>query len=69
MPRQPVSSSSINAIGYLPDQQTLEVEFVRGTVYQYFGVPQAAHESFLAAESKGVFFNRHIRGHFSYRPA
>lgn len=69
MPRQPVTSSSINSIGYLPEQQTLEVEFVRGTIYQYFDVPPVAHQLFLAAESKGIFFNRHIRGHFSYRPA
>jgi KTSC domain len=67
MPRTPVVSSSIHGVGYDPDAQTLEVEFKHGRVYQYFHVPLDVLPAFLAAESKGSFFNRHIRGHFGYR--
>ncbi len=59
--REPVSSSMISAIGYDEETETLEVEFVSGTVCRYHGVKQDVFEDFCAALSKGRFFNRHIR--------
>jgi len=59
--REPVVSSSIAAIGYAEDTEMLEVEFATGRVYRYFGVSDGVHEKFLAAPSKGSFFNEHIR--------
>lgn len=45
--RQPVTSSNIKSIGFLLDlttdpqtNGTLDVEFMNGSVYRYFGVPQ-----------------------------
>ena len=35
MERQYVSSSNIASIGYDPDNQVLEIEFLSGAVYQY----------------------------------
>jgi hypothetical protein len=46
--------------GYGTDA-TLEVEFRSGAVYRYFAVPRRVFEEFLAAESKGSFFNRIIK--------
>ena len=40
MEREHASSSNIRSIGYEPVNQTLEVEFVNGGVYQYFGGDQ-----------------------------
>ena len=40
MERQYVSSSNIASIGYDPDNQVLEIEFLSGAVYQYYDVPQ-----------------------------
>ena len=64
MERTRVSSSNIRSIGYDPEDETLEVEFVNGGIYQYFGVPQQLYERFMAASSKGQFFSAHIRDKF-----
>jgi hypothetical protein len=59
--REPVVSSSIASIGFDADNAVLEVEFVSGTVYRYQDVDEDVYERFLAAPSKGAFFNEHIR--------
>lgn len=59
--RTPVTASMIQSIGYCRAQRTLEVEFTRGTVYRYRGVSQGTYDAFLAAPSKGQFFNAAIR--------
>ena len=64
MERKRVSSSNIRSIGYNAQDEILEVEFVNGGIYQYFGVPQKLHERFMAASSKGKFFSSHIRDKF-----
>ncbi len=64
MERTRVSSSNIRSIGYDVQDETLEVEFVNGGIYQYFGVPQPIYERFMAASSKGRFFSTHIRNKF-----
>lgn len=61
MDRKQVGSSAIRVIGYAPERRLLEVEFHSGRVYRYHGVPPAVHRRFLAAESKGRFFNFEIK--------
>ena len=61
MYREPVSSRSIAALGYDDDTETLEVEFVSGTVYRYRSVSQDVFEDFRQAPSKGAYFNQHIK--------
>lgn len=61
MERQPVSSSSIASIGYDKESQMLEVEFVRGAVYQYYEVPAEEYDSFVSAGSIGQYFNFQIK--------
>jgi len=67
MRRQPVSSSSIAAIGYRPDTALLEVAFCSGSIYQYLGVSPHAHAAFLDAPSKGLHFNTFIKNDYAYR--
>jgi hypothetical protein len=64
MKRIPVKSSSLASVGYDPEFSTLEVEFRNTRSYQYFAVPTQVFEKFIAAESKGAFFNRHIKPRF-----
>jgi hypothetical protein len=59
--REPVASSTIASVGYDEDREVLEVEFMSGAVYRYLGVSEDAFDRFLAAPSKGTYFNRHIR--------
>lgn len=40
---------------------TLTVEFGDGTTYVYDNVPEAVYQEFLQAESKGAYYNKHIR--------
>jgi hypothetical protein len=56
-------SSAIRSVGYR--HGFLEVEVATGDVYRYFDVPQDVFLELMRAESKGAFFNAHIRD--SYR--
>lgn len=66
MDRIPVDSSNIAEIGYDPDSATLEVLFNNESLYQYFDVPETVYEEFLAADSKGKYFNANIRNSYRY---
>ncbi len=63
----PVSSSSLVAVGYDPARRELEIEFVSGRVYRYFGVPAQAHQALMRARSKGRHFNARIRDRYRFR--
>jgi hypothetical protein len=61
MQRVPVSSTTLASIGYDEQAATLEVEFMDGHVYQYFGVPLEVHTELMAAGSLGGYFNRNVK--------
>ncbi|AKU43609.1 hypothetical protein CPT_Seuss83 [Caulobacter phage Seuss] len=61
MNRVPVESSNIVSIGYTENNETLEVEFKNGGVYQYFEVPKSVYFELMEAESKGQYLNRSIK--------
>lgn len=67
MRRAPVSSSSIQDVGYDPDARRLEVGFRSGGVYAYDAVPPEVHDAFLTAPSKGRFFQAQVRDRYRYR--
>ena len=54
------------SIGYDPQTQTLEIEFVGGQVYQYYGVPEHMHIEIMRAPSKGQFVHLYIRNFYPY---
>lgn len=65
MNRTPVVSSNLASVGYDADSMTLEVEFLSGSVYQYFDVPASEFQQLLSAASVGRYFCQFIRD--SYR--
>jgi hypothetical protein len=67
MRREPVSSSSIAAIGYDARTEALEVEFVNGRLYRYRSVEAQVHQDFRAATSKGTYFNACIRDAYPFQ--
>lgn len=69
MEREPVTSSNIVSIGYDTATETLEVEFATTGTYQYYNVPESIHQQLMEANSKGTFFNTHIRNAYSYSRA
>jgi hypothetical protein len=62
--RTHVDSSSIASLGYAPSAAIMEVEFIRGALYRYFDVPLSTFRDFLAASSKGAYFNAAVRDRF-----
>jgi hypothetical protein len=67
MNRVVVASTTLASVSYFPDRRLLELEFRSGAVYQYFDVSLHDYHELLAADSKGTYFNRHIRNCFPYR--
>jgi hypothetical protein len=65
MLRIELNSTSLHTVGYLDRQALLELEFKSGAIYRYLGVPAATYRGLLGAESKGAYFNGHIRNRFS----
>lgn len=64
MQRRSIESSMIESIGYDFSSSTLEIEFKRGVVWQYYDFPESTWYEFEAAESQGKFFHAHIKGHY-----
>ncbi|MHC1550955.1 KTSC domain-containing protein [Phyllobacterium sp. K27] len=61
-----VKSSAIRRIEHNPASGTLSIWFVEsGGPYDYYGVPGSVYLAFLAARSKGSFFNDYIRDRYS----
>jgi len=60
-------SSVISSFTYEPERRRLIVSFVTGRIYEYADVPAGVAANFRASFSKGVFFNEHIRKHFTAR--
>jgi hypothetical protein len=65
MIRKPVISSNINSVGY--ENQTLEVEFNSGGIYQYYNVPSYIHSGLMSASSHGKYLHRNVKGTYSYK--
>lgn len=66
MEREEVVSSNISSIGYDPDTQVLEVEFLNGGVYEYFDVPPDIHQTLMDSGSKGRALNEFVKGTYDY---
>ena len=64
MERTAVSSSNLASVGYDVDSLTLEIEFLNGSVYQYYDVPEGVFEELLNASSVGSYFSHNIRNNY-----
>src|ERR1700720_3401909 len=61
-----VDSTTLAMIAYDAAHQTLWLEFRSGAVYVYSSVPPDVYQALLVADSRGAYFNRHVRGRFPY---
>lgn len=57
-------SSFVHRICYQPDARYLLV-LLKSTYYHYCNVDRDTVAEWLAANSKGRFYNTHVKGHFS----
>jgi hypothetical protein len=68
MKRTNVESSNLASVGYDPSSMTLEIEFKKSGVYQYFEVPESVYEELMNANSHGEYFDANIKkAGYSYR--
>ena len=66
MERYSVASSNVASIGYDENSETLEVEFLSGAIYQYYGVPKNIYDQLMLEASKGKFLNTYIKNAYGY---
>jgi hypothetical protein len=60
-----VDSSVFEAVAYHNEDRQLYLKFVNGgRVWRYFDFPAHQYHEFLASESLGGYFGKHIRGKF-----
>jgi KTSC domain len=66
MPREIVDSTVVAAVNYDELRQQLDIELTTGRIYRYLDVPPDVYEAFMAAASKGRYYNDHIRDVYLY---
>jgi KTSC domain len=64
-----LSSEALSFVRYDAKERKLFASFRgrRRRNYVYDGVPQSDYDALMAAESKGAWFNAHIRDHYPFR--
>jgi hypothetical protein len=62
----PVKSTLLASVTYVTGESQLRLEFCDGAIYVYLAVPEDIYNGLLAADSKGSYFNRHIRNCFRH---
>ncbi|RZK33075.1 MAG: KTSC domain-containing protein [Hymenobacter sp.] len=66
MERQYVTSSNLRSVGYSAEERILEIEFVNGTLYEYYEVPESEYQYLIQASSCGRYFNMNIRDSYEH---
>lgn len=64
IPRHPVASTAIAAVGYSRKLRALEIEFRNGSIYRYLDVPPDIFRHLVAADSITSYYDSEIRHHF-----
>lgn len=62
-----VKSSMMTDIDYDDERHELDITFVGGKTYRYLKVPSEIYDGLFDTDSKGAFFNEHIKDKFEYR--
>jgi hypothetical protein len=57
----PVSSSTLDAVGFDPETQTLAVIFRNGTEYHYHNVAASVFEGICVASSPGQYLHLYVK--------
>ena len=66
MQKNLVASSNLASVGYSRETETLEIEFLDGSVYQYYNVPENMYDELMGAGSKGQFLHAYIKNAYPY---
>ena len=66
MQNTPLSESKIRSFGYHQPSRTLELEFLNGKIYQYYGIPENLCNAMKEADSMNEFFHLHIKNVYAF---
>ena len=66
MQKRSAASSNLASVGYNRETETLEVEFLDGSVYQYYDVPENMYDQLMTAGSKGRFLHAYVKNAYPY---
>jgi hypothetical protein len=66
-PMPALQSSAMTYARYRPGAEELDITFISGETYTYFGVPMGVYVGLVEAESAGSFYNDHIRDQYAFR--
>lgn len=56
-----VSSSNLQSVGFDKINNILRIQFLSGGLYDYLDIPFTLYEGLMNAESKGKYFDTHIK--------
>ena len=59
-------STVISNFFYDAERRVLKIVFVSGMVYEYKNVPEKVYRAMKVSGSKGIYFNRKIKGKFEF---
>jgi hypothetical protein len=63
-----VTSSTVESVGYDAQNQELHVNFLKGGLYIYSGVPESVYNELVAAVSPGTYLDQNVKkAGYSYR--
>jgi hypothetical protein len=65
--RTPMPSTVILKSTYNGETNTLTITFVSGVVYDYKNVPEETYKAMLTSVSKGIYFNKYIKGKYEWK--
>jgi hypothetical protein len=60
-------SSHLQSYDYDPDTETLTIQFVNGSIYQYSGVPATEYWNMQQSGGSGSYFVAKIRNSYPYQ--
>jgi len=59
-------STVIASMHYDVETHSLKIIFVSGLIYVYQNVPEEIYNQLKTSRSKGIYFNRFIKGHYEF---
>ncbi len=67
MDRIRLKSNDLQSAGYDESLQILEIQFCRGGIYQYFGVPKKIYDGLMKSVlSHGKYHDRYIKNRYRH---
>jgi hypothetical protein len=64
-----LTTTTVGVVDFEYNAETLQINFLDGNSYEWFGVPKALYIKLVNAPALGRFIRRHIANEFPYRKA